>query len=199
MKIKHGLPWFTLQQVVCINLAVTHCLCVVGYFDVFQNSCSRSRGSKCQVLQGIRPHKSCSEASQVVHIFHSKLCLFVIFHTSIHTFMHACTFIDSLIYFFKDMYIYIYIQNLYTYMCVCVVCYQNSHSSSRGSKCQVPQGIRPHKPCSEASQVVHIFQSKLCLHPYIHTYMHVYTHTLLLIVGFFERHSFDIQYSGVYL
>ena len=40
-------------------------------------------------------------------------------------------------------------------------------------------------------------QNSVHIHTFIHTCM--YTHTLLLIVGFFERHSFDIQYSGVYL
>ena len=91
--------------------------------------------------------------------------------------MHTHTFIDSLI-LFKDIYFDIQYSGVYK-------CY-----TSRGSKCLVPQGVRPHKSCSEASQVVHIFHSKLCSHPYIHACIH----THLLIVWFCSK-TFILIYS----
>ena len=53
----------------------------------------------------MRRHKFCSKRSQVVYIFHSIRCLFVIFpyiHPHIHTCMHEHLLI---VYFSKDMYI----------------------------------------------------------------------------------------------
>ena len=138
----------------------THmCVCVVCYFDVFQNSHSRSRGSKCYVTQGIRPDKSCSEASQVVvYIFHSKLCS----HPYIHTYMHTHTFIDSLI-LFKD--IYFDIQYCRVYKCY----------TSRGSKCLAPQGIHHINLAAKHPKLCTYFiQNSVHIHTYIHTYKHIY-------------------------
>ena len=44
------------------------------------------------IPQGIRLHKCCSEASQIVYIFHSKLCcsIHISMHTSIHASTHTC-------------------------------------------------------------------------------------------------------------
>ena len=76
---------------------------------------------------------------------HPKLCTYLTqypvywfsIHTPMHTYMHACTFIDSLIFpkiCINTTHIYIYI-----YIRVCVVCFfhvfLNSYSGSRGSKC----------------------------------------------------------------
>ena len=63
------------------------------------------------------------------HIFHSKLCSLPYIHTYMHAYTH--TFIDSLI-LFKDIYFDIQYSGVYQ-------CY-----TSRGSKCLIPQGIRPH-------------------------------------------------------
>ena len=107
------------------------------------------------------------------HIFHSKLCSLPYIHTYMHAYTH--TFIDSLI-LFKDIYFDIQYSGVYK-------CY-----TSRGSKCLVPQGIRPHKSCSEASQVVHIVHSRLCSHPYIQACIH--THLLIVLIFFTFSQTF---------
>ena len=137
---------------------------------------------------------------------HPKLCTYFIqnsvylwfFHTSIQTYMHACTHAHLLMVWVfpkicintKNMYIYIY-----TYMCVSCVFLMFSRIHIQ--KAEVLSVRFPkeydHKTCSEASQVVYIFHSKLCLFvifPYIHTYIYACMHTCTFIDGlsFFQRY-----------
>ena len=162
-------------------------MCVSCVFLMF----SRIHIQKAEVLSVRFPkeydHKNlAAKHPNLCTYFIQNSVLFVIFpyiHTYIHACMHTCTFIDGLI-FSRDMYKY----KKYTYMCVSCVfwCFLEFIFKSRGSKCLVPQGVRPQKSCSEASQVVYIFHSKLCLFvifPYIHTYIYACMHTCTFIDG----------------
>ena len=133
-----------------------------------------------------------------MYIFHSKLCSFVIFpyiHTYTCACMHTCTFIDGLSFFSKDLYKY---NNIYIYAYMCVSCVFFMFSGIHIQKAEVLSARFPKEydhinSCSEASQVVYIFHSKLCLFvifPYIHTYIYACMHTCTFIDGlsFFQRY-----------
>ena len=150
---------------------------------------------------------------------HPKLCTYFIqnsvylwfFHTSIHTYMHACTHAHLLMVwvFSKDMYKY----KIYIYIHVCVVCFL-MFSGIHIQKAEVlsvrfPKeydhkniAAKPPELCTYFIQpsCVHmsfktLFICDFSIHPYIHICMHAHMH----IYWWFEFFSKDMYKYKTYI
>ena len=109
-------------------------------------------------------------------------------HTSIHTYMHACTHAHLLMVWFFSKDIYKYQKNIYTYMCVSLVFFMFSRVhipeaevlSVRSSKeyDHINLASKHPKLCTYFIQTLFI-----CDFPYIHTYIYACMHTCTFIDG----------------
>ena len=129
-----------------------------------------------------------SRASQVMYLFHSKLCLFVIFwyiasiHTYMHACMHTCTFIGWLHFFQR----YVFIMHIYIYICVSCVIFMFSRKHIQAAEVlsvrfpkeydHINLAAKHPKLCTNFILYPVYFLFNSYIHTYIHTCIHTYMH-----------------------